>query len=412
MGCAEMNKRSLLPLFFLVIIIAPAASISAAEQEHTAPEPRVKVITRPEWISGQVAVHIFSFPGDGETYKQDTITVQIAVWGNTQDRPVYLILDGEIAARIETPGYYRYEWDLQGDHHIACRDDYTLFQTAQFNIAAPPPPIPSIPVEEFQEKLQEQFIQVVSLVSLFAAIGVFAGVQLKKKTKIMSEWAFMPLGALALVGAIHLDQAYFLISYSIVAGLTYLLARGYAREQAILVAEEGVIDITSMTLDDEGYQVQDIGPRYWKTGFIKRRRVVLENHRYPIDLDIHGGIFKDIKLRVVTVKGHDSIREQDGQLVIECAPELAKALADSTVIERLENEVADSNFKLIFMERALMSLISEIVLEMEQIVGDMKLDKIKSVGQAQRRVTEAAKRMKEAASKGIEAEAADLEVAQ
>jgi len=406
-----MNNRSILPLFFLIIILAPVTGI-AAEQSHEAPEPRVKVITRPEWISGQVAIHIFNFPSDGETYKSHTVTVQVAIWGTDTDRPVYIILDGEEAARIETPGYYRYEWDLSGDHHIALRDDYTLFQTAQFNIAPPPPPIPTIPVEEFQEKLQEQFIQVVSLVSLFAALGVFAGVQLKKKTKIMSEWAYTPLGALILFGALELDQAYFLISFSVVAGLTYLLARGYAREQAILIAEEGVIDITSMTLDDEGYQVQDIGPRYWRTGFIKRRRVVLENHRHPIDLDLHGGVFRDIKLRVVTVKGHDSVKEQDGQLVIECAPELAKALADSEAIERLENEVADSNFKLIFMERALMSLISEIVLEMEQIVGDMKLDKIKTVGQAQKRVTEAAKRMKDVASKGIEAEAADLEVAQ
>ena len=389
------------PFFTLFLVSLFLVPLVAADQTHTAPEPRVKVITRPEWISGQVAVHIFTFPSDGATLKQNTITVQIAVWGTNQDRPVYLILDGEEAARIETPGYYRYEWDLAGSHHITFRDDYTLFKTAQFNIAPPPPPIPVIPVAEFNEKLEKQFTQVVLMVSLASAIGVLSGVQLKKRTKIMSEWTLAPLSGLFLIGAIRLPELYYLVSFSLVTGLTYIVARGYAREQAILIAEKGVLDITSLTLDDDNYQIQDIGPRYWRTGFIKKRRVVLKNHKHPIDLDLHGGIFQNIKIRLVTVKGHDSIVEQDGQLVIKCAPELAQALVDSDVIERLENMVSDSNFKLLFMERALTSLLSELVLEMENIVGDMKLDRIKTVGQAQERVSEAAEQMKKVITEGL-----------
>ena len=71
------------------------------------------------------------------------------------------------------------------------------------------------------------------------------------------------------------------------------------------------------------------------------------------------------------------------------------------MIERLENMVSDSNFKLLFMERALTSLLSELVLEMENIVGDMKLDRIKTVGQAQERVSEAAEQMKKVITEGL-----------
>ena len=354
-------------------------------------DPQVTVITRPEWVSGDLAVYIHQFPIDGAELQQETITIMVSVWNADEKHPVFIYLDGDEAARVEDEGYFRYEWELRGSHQITIRDEYRLFRTAGFNIKAPPPSPITIPLTEFNQKLEKQFSQIFTFACTAAIMGVPTGVWLKKKTKIMSEWALVPCVTLAGLGFRYLPDLYMFVPLAAVTAATYIFTRGYASRQVVLIASEGIIDFRDYTLDDDGYIVQDIGPRYWREGFIKRKKMNLVENKYPIDFRYMGAT-----VRCVTVAGSEYIQETMDEVTVTCSPELAHALSKKDVIERLESQVAKTNFKLIFMERALSSIISEAVLEMERIVEDLKLDRLTSVTEAQLMVEEASDKMSSA----------------
>ena len=382
------RNRPMWDNFILVSLLFTFSFSTGTVYAELVHEPQVTVITRPEWVSGELAVYIHAFPQDGAELKQDTVTVMVSVWNADEKHPVYIYLDGEEAVRIEEEGYFRYEWELTGSHQITIRDEYRLFRTAGFNIKAPPPSPITITLTDFNQKLEKQFSQVFSLACTAAILGVPTGVWLKKKTKIMSEWALVPCATLAGVGFRYLPDFYMFVPLAAVTAATYIFTRGYASRQVVLIASEGMIDFRDYTLDDDGYIVQDIGPRYWREGFIKRKKMTLVENKYPIDFRYMGAT-----VRCVTVAGSEHIRETMDEVTVTCSPELAHALSKKDVIERLESQVAKTNFKLIFMERALSSIISEAVLEMERIVEDLKLDRLTSVSEAQLRVEEASEKM-------------------
>ena len=380
------SKKWPLLVFFAVMILFNSTGFVEAGSESLTPE--VKVITRPGWVSGDLAVYIHSFPRDGAELEQKTICIMVSVWNADENQPVLLLLDGVEAARIVDNGYFLYEWELMGSHRLVMRDEYRIFQTADFNIESPPPPPLTISLTEFNEKLEKQFTQVFFLACTAAIMGVPTGVWVKKKTKIISEWALVPFASLAGFGVWYLPTLYMLIPWTTVTTITYLLARGYATQQVVLIASEGMIDFRDYTLDDDGYIIEDIGPQYWETGFIKRKKMVLRDNKYPVDFRYRGST-----VRCVTVAGPDQISETTDEVTVTCSPELAHALNKKDVIERLESQVAKTNFKLIFMERALGSIISEAVLDMERIVDDLRLDNLSSVSEAQIRVEEAVEKM-------------------
>ena len=324
-----MNKRQILPLFFLILFIAPAATAAASEQSHTAPEPRVKVITRPEWISGQVAVHIFSFPGDGSTLKSNTITVQIAVWGTSQERPVYLILDGEEAARIETPGYYRYEWDLQGEHHITCRDDFTLFQTAQFNIAPPDPAPATILLEKAQREMQEARLEFLSFMLVGSLAGVGAGSYMKRKTKKFTELALVPFAFILVVGYAQIEDLYAFIPLALTGMASYFLSGDFVEALGLLTVKAGGPEFELIEQDDEDRVIIGIGPKYWRSGFIKTK-----------SLD-----FEEKNLVMFRNQGHlvptlvvASKEETEHSLTIKCSNAIAELLKKEGVVQELTKQ--------------------------------------------------------------------------
>lgn len=328
MGRIEMNNRQLLPVFFLVILILPVTGI-AAEQSHEAPEPRVKVITRPEWISGQVAVHIFSFPDDGSTVKSSTITVQIAVWGTSADRPVYIILDGEEAARIETPGYYRYEWDLQGDHHITCRDDYTLFQTAQFNIAAPEPSPPMKTVEYFEEQMAEARLEFLSFMLVGSLAGVGSGSYLKRKTKKFTELALVPFAFILVVGYAQIDQLYLLIPLALTGIASYFLSGDFVEALGLLTVKQGGPEFETIEQDDEDRVIIGIGPKYWRSGFIKTKSLDFEEKNLVM--------FRNNGHLVPTLVVAKKI-EDEHSLTIKCSNAIAELLKKEGVVQELTKQ--------------------------------------------------------------------------
>ena len=362
------------------------------EQEYQAPEPRVEIITRPEWISGQVAVHVFTYPGDGATLEQNSVIVQVAVWGVSPGRPVYLFLDSLEAVRIETPGYYRYEWELAGSHHLIFRDDYMIFKTAEFSIAPPPPSPPSVYVSYMEEQLENQRIQVFTVMLVATLVGTPTGGYLKRKTKIFTEWALVPYGVCLLFGCLRLDQFYPLIPLGVSGAISYILAGGYAGETLVIVAEEGQLVSHIYTMDDEDHIVQGFGPRYWRTGFIDRAKIELVDHRYPIEFKGFGR-----KLSCILVAGEKNIETDSvtGKISVKCSPALAKALTKRGVIEKLEQKLADINYRSIFMERALNGVVSSIIMDLESLMGEMKIDQIGSVSEARVKVEEASKKIKE-----------------
>jgi hypothetical protein len=182
-----------------------------------------------------------------------------------------------------------------------------------------------------------------------------------------------------------------LVPFGLCAGMAYWLAREYADYMAISVIEEGGIDTDVMPLDDEGRAIEEVGPRHWRTGFMQVKKIDLVDNRYPINFR-----FKGTLLRCVTVAGRRNIEETEAGIRITCSPALARGLAESKVIEDLENKLADTRFKLVFMERALRSVVSQAVQEMERIIEDQLLDQVVTIPEAREKVAKAAEKMKAA----------------
>jgi hypothetical protein len=354
-------------------------------------EPEVKVETQPQWTAGDLAIYILDLPMDGITLTQTSIRFRVAVWGATKNNPVKILLNGVEAASIESEGMYTFEWSLRGSHHLLIRCETRIFEQTTFNIKAPPPPPPMIQLSEFYAKLEQQRNTMMLAMVGATALGVPTGIWVKKKTKVTSAWALTPVGAVMLAGIRWLPEYYMVIPWGLAAVLVYMLAREYADYLAVSVVEEGGINTDVLPLDDEGRAIMGVGPRHWRNGFMHVKDIELEDNRYPVNFRFRGSL-----LRCVTVAGSENVHESEDEIRILCSPALARGLAESKVIEDLEDKLADARFKIIFMERALRSIVSQAVLEMEQIIEDQLLDQVASIPEARERVKKAAKRMKEA----------------
>jgi len=381
-------RRALLmvPLILLLALSIPAVVAADAEAPT---EPTVVVETYPQWRAGDLALFILDFPQDGATYQRSTIRFRVAVWGATPENPVVILLDGEEAARITAEGMYTYEWGLMGSHHLLIRCSTKIFQQAAFNVKAPPPPPPVIQLSEFEKRLAEQRVTMLLLSVAATAAGVPTGIWLKKKTKVTSAWAVTPLGVFIILGLRYLPELYMLIPYGVSAALTYQLAREYADYLAVSVIEEGGIETDVLPLDDEGRAILAVGPKHWRDGFMHVKPIELIDNRMPINFR-----FKGTLLRCIVVEGEKNIEKTEDRITIRCAPALARTIAEARVIERLQDELADTRFKVIYMERALRGVISQAIEEMERIAEDQLLDETSTLGEARSRVREAAEAMK------------------
>ena len=151
------------------------------------------------------------------------------------------------------------------------------------------------------------------------------------------------------------------------------------------------MDTDVYPLDDEGRVILDVDPRYWRTKFMHVKPIELVDNRFPINFR-----FKGTLLRCVTVKGMDNIKETSDKITVKCSPALARSLSEAKVIEQLQDQLADTRFQLIFIERALRSVVAHAVTEMEQIIEDSLLDDVATIPEAKKRVEKATEAMKEA----------------
>jgi len=342
----------------------------------------------PQWRAGPQAVYILSFPGDGSTLS-GSVHVSLAVWNANPDEPVRILLDGEEAALIDREGVFDYSWKLRGSHHIAVVGPYAIFEEATFWVRPPPPAPPTVPLQQFLDEMEKQREQITLYMVMATAAGVPAGVWTKKKTKIRSEWAFTLPGAVMAAGYVRMPQLYALIPFGVAWAMTYALAREYADYLAVTIIDEAMIRTFTLPLDDEGKTIDGVSPRYWRTLFVKRRKVTLRHLRYSAVFEFRGLVFK-----CVVVRGPENYVEKEDEVVINCSPELARALTDSKAIEWLQSRLAESEFRTIFTERALRSLIAYIIAEMERTISDLELDRVKTPDEAVEKVREARERMK------------------
>ena len=383
-----MEKTAMKPKIYLLIPLVITLLIHF--NTASAVEPTTLIEKYPEWTSGTLSIYIIEFPKDQTTYQSDTIRIRVAVWGATEENPIKIQLNTEDAAKITHPGIYTYEWTLRGSYHLLIRCETKIFQQAAFNIKAPPPPPQVIQLTEFTQRMEQQKTTILTSMITATIAGIPTGIWTKRKTKITTAWATLPMGTTAIIGIRYLPDLYMLIPYGLSASLVYWLAREYADYIAISTITEGGIETDVIPLDNEGNAIIDIGPTHWRTGFIKIKTIELEENRYPINFR-----FKGTLLRCITVDGTENIKETDKKITIKCSPTLARGLAESKVIEDLEDKLADARFKLIFMERALRSIISQAIQEMENIIEDQLLEQVDTISEARERVQNAVDQMKQ-----------------
>ena len=383
-------KRIMVPLaLFLVIFNAAIPGMAYGADNSTIPEAKVRVETYPQWRSGDLALFIMDFPQEGVTYTQTSIRFRVAVWGATPEDPIVILLNGEEAARIEGEGLFTYEWSLMGSHHLLIRCRNKIFNQAQFNIKAPPPPAAVILYEEFQSRLAAQR-STVMLTMLGATIaGIPSGIWVKRKTKITSAWAIMPLGVFPLIGIRYLPDLYMLIPYGLSASLVYWLARGYATEKAVTeFHDSGLLRINTYPFDDEGKGIiTDVGPRYWRTGFIHVTPLEIEGKEGYLPLEVNGKTYPQIITR------GNGLTQSETSIQIRSEWSLAQAFAESKLIEKLQKKVAEMELAEMLMNRALPVVITRMMQRFEDTLRENIINQDLNTDNLHKQVKEATSKL-------------------
>jgi hypothetical protein len=188
----------------------------------------------------------------------------------------------------------------------------------------------------------------------------------KRKTKITSAWAIMPLGVFPLIGIRYLPDLYMLIPFGLSASLVYWLARGYATEKAVTeFHDSGLLRINTYPFDDMGKGIiTDVGPRHWRTGFIHVTPLEIEGKEGYLPLEVNGKSYPQIITR------GNGMKETETSIQIKSEWSLAQAFAESKLIERLQKKVADMELAEMLMNRALPVVITRMMQRFEDTLRE------------------------------------------
>lgn len=319
-------------IYLSLTVLAVTLFLFPALAHAEADEPQVRIETLPKWQSATLNIYIFGMPSDGAELTQTSIILRVAVWGATEDYPLIIQLDGDVAASITYDGLFTFEWSLRGSHHLLLRDKYKIFDQATFNVKAPPPPPMRIAITEFEEKLEEQFTAMLMAMVGATALGVPSAIWVKKRTKITSQWVFLLPAAAMGVGVKYLPNLYMLIPWGLAMVLTYQLANPYATPLTLISVETNQIDGSkSLYVDDEGKAIIGIGPRYWRHFFVLRKDIKLVD-AYRVVLNHHG------LHRGVCVK---KIEETESLITVQCDRALAKVIVEKDALEKATDMVQE-----------------------------------------------------------------------
>jgi len=365
------------PLFFSFIFIAAVYAL--------------QVEVPPNWRAGSLAVYLFSFPEDGGEYR-GSLTIALAVWNARPEDPVRILLDGEEYAVIDHEGYFTYTLKgLRGSHHVAVVCRYRIFAQAAFWVRPPPPRPAMIPLSDFYERLRRERERMTWIMVGSTALGVPLGIWTKKKTRIRSEWALTLPASVLILGLWRLDSLYMLLPMGVAWALTYVLAREYANYLGVFIIQVGLVEKIELALDEGNYAILGVGPRYWRSWFIKRYKVEIREAR-----DTFTFTSKGVVIRCVAVRGYENYQVDDEKKLIRIRadPALSKVLKESEAVEWLQNKVADLEFKTLLTERALRALVAHVIGSFERIVRDLLVDKVKTPEELRRRIAAAKERLR------------------
>ena len=371
----------------MILSVALALSILAlsSSQAHCQ-----QVEVPPQWRAGPLAVYLFSFPEDGGEYR-GSVTIALAVWNARPEDSIRILLDGEEAAVIDHEGYFTYTWKLRGSHHVAVVCRYKIFAQASFWVKPPPPRPVMIPLSEFYERMKRERERMTFIMVGSTALGVPLGIWTKKKTRIRSEWALLLPAAALILGLWRLDTLYMLLPLGVAWALTYILAREYANYLGVFIIQVGLVEKIELALDEGNYAILGVGPRYWRSWFIKRYKVEIREAR-----DTFTFTSKGVVIRCVAVRGYENYQVDDKKKLIRIRadPALSRVLKESEAVEWLQNKVADLEFKTLLTERALRALVAHVIGSFERIVRDLLIDKVKTPEELRRRISEAQEKLR------------------
>jgi len=350
-----------------------------------------------KWRVGEIGVYIFNFPYSTTRVVNNTVVespstitgdlmISLAVWGVSEDDPIEIRLDGKTIKSITSDGYYVVTEKVVGSHHVAVLCKYKVFEQAVFYAVPPPPPPPTIPLAEFYKRLEKERETIITRMCLATAAAVPCAIWTKKKTKVRTDWILVIPGALLWIGYQYMPDYYFLIPFSIAYALTYFLAREYAEYLGVISITENGMQTDVLKLDDEGNAIKAISPRYWREGFVHKKKIKIEE-AYPLLFQWEGEVVKCVLAK--------EIRETPNQIRIKCHRALAKALVEAKVIEKLSERVKVSEFKLIFYQRAMASLLTKILHAIEDVVKTTGIDKVVNIEKAPELVEEAVRKAAE-----------------
>jgi serine kinase of HPr protein (carbohydrate metabolism regulator) len=110
--------------------------------------------------------------------------------------------------------------------------------------------------------------------------------------------------------------------------------------------------------------ITDVGPRYWRTGFIHVTPLEIEGKEGYLPLEVNGRSYPQIITR------GNGMKETETSIQIKSEWSLAQAFAESKLIERLQKKVADMELAEMLMNRALPVVITRMMQRFEDTLRE------------------------------------------
>ncbi|MEM1661010.1 MAG: hypothetical protein QXR17_07740 [Candidatus Bathyarchaeia archaeon] len=345
--------------FALLAVLLGLGVAYAAEPQTVAPMP-----IPDKWQAGETVIYLQSFPFPTVEYYNGTavekpaevvgdLMLSLAVFNATSDMPVLIKIDGQDTWQLCGEGFYSLQCSLSpGMHSIVVYCPIKIFEEAVFYVK-PKPVTPLMPLEEFLRRLEQQRNEIISRSLMAVAAAIPLGAYTKKKTlvKISPVYVFsaVPIG----IGYWMMPELYMLLFFGLAFIATYHVTPDNIRKVPIILALRqqaskalNLMRIRLMRFCPDGNVLLDAGFRYWKTGFLKKAEVKVEN---PATINVE---IEDV-LNLSTGYVAEEI-QTTGQVKIKCDPETALLLSQGKDgVRALAADAASAKEKLMLLEFAM-----------------------------------------------------------
>jgi len=329
----------------LLVIGCHVGSASAAAQLAEIPE---------KWKAGDTALYITSFPFPVyETVGNVTLEVpqkvmgdlivSLVVWNVSGADPIRIAIDGKDQDLLMGEGFYTCTYSLKpGSHSITIYNSLKIFEQSAFIVEEAPQPI-LIPISEFMEKLKAERETVIRNCVIAATAGVPVGFWVKRKTKIRTDWILPMPGLLLGIGFLKLPDLYMLLPFASTLILTYYLCPDFAKWLTLAQIKADALDLSVKLPVDKDHVILGISPRYWKQGFIHKKRLqVVDTLPDVLGTSLIKLNLEDKICDCIILDPEKGVSASEDSITIYGKPALRKALQDSGIVEKLAFELKTS----------------------------------------------------------------------